>query len=61
MEFKVGQIISLKKKHPCGSVNWEILRVGADFRLRCLGCGHLVMLTRSKVEKGLKKNCDVRK
>ena len=55
MEFKVGQIISLKKKHPCGSDNWEILRVGADFRLRCLGCGHLVMLTRSKVEKGLKK------
>ncbi|MEI7885273.1 MAG: DUF951 domain-containing protein [Clostridia bacterium] len=56
LEFKIGQVISFKKKHPCGSDNWEILRVGADFRLKCLGCGHLVMLTRNKVEKGLKKN-----
>ena len=44
--------------HPCGSQEWEILRVGADFRLKCMGCGHMVMVTRQLVEKntrGLRK------
>lgn len=53
-DFQVGNIIKLKKKHPCGSYEWEILRVGADFRLKCAGCGHQVMLARSLVEKNLK-------
>ena len=50
MEYEVGDIVKLKKPHPCGSQEWEILRVGADFRLKCLGCGHMVMVTRRLVE-----------
>ena len=38
-QYEVGDIVKLKKKHPCGSFEWEILRVGADFRLKCTGCG----------------------
>lgn len=53
MVFEVGDIVKLKKSHPCGSREWEILRVGADFRLRCLGCDHQIMVERKLVE----KNC----
>lgn len=55
MNFNVGEIIKMKKQHPCGSNAWEILRIGADFRLKCTGCGHQVMLTRSKLEKNILK------
>ena len=41
--YEVGDIVTLKKGHPCGSKEWEILRVGADFRLKCMGCGHQIM------------------
>lgn len=51
MDYQVGDIVKLKKPHPCGSQEWEILRVGADFRLKCEGCGHQVMVTRKLVEK----------
>ena len=44
MVYEVGDIVKLKKPHPCGSHEWEILRVGADFRLKCAGCGHQVMM-----------------
>lgn len=54
VKFEVGDIIKMKKPHPCGSAEWEILRVGADFRLKCLGCGHQVMVTRKLVEKNTK-------
>lgn len=50
-EYEVGDVVKLKKKHPCGSQEWEILRVGADFRLKCLGCGHQIMIARKLVEK----------
>lgn len=56
--YEVGDIVKLKKQHPCGSHEWEILRVGADFRLKCLGCGHQIMIARKLVEKstrGLRK------
>ena len=53
--FAVGDIIRMKKPHPCGSHEWEILRVGADFRLKCEGCGHQVMVSRKLVEKNTKK------
>ena len=53
--FAVGDIIRLKKQHPCGSFEWEVLRVGADFRLRCLGCGHQVMVSRKLVEKNTRE------
>ena len=45
MNFEVGMIIQLKKAHPCGSSQWEILRVGADFRLKCTGCGRLLHMS----------------
>ncbi len=54
-QYEVGDVVKLKKPHPCGSYEWEILRVGADFRLKCLGCGHLVMLDRRTVEKRTKE------
>lgn len=54
MNFEVGQRIKLKKQHPCGSSAWEIIRVGADFRLRCMGCSHQVMLARKLVEKNFR-------
>lgn len=55
MEFQVGDVVEMKKKHPCGMNEWEILRVGMDFRLRCCGCSHMIMLPRVKFEKGFKK------
>ena len=58
-DYQVGDIVKLKKPHPCGSSEWEILRVGADFRLKCTGCGHQIMVARRMVEKntrGLKKS-----
>jgi len=53
--YEVGDIVRMKKKHPCGSYEWEILRVGADFRLKCTGCGHQIMITRKLVEKNTKE------
>ena len=52
--YEVGDIVKLKKKHPCGSFEWEILRVGADFRLKCMGCSHQVMLPRKLVDKNFR-------
>ena len=49
--YEVGDIVKLNKPHPCGSYEWEILRVGADFRLKCVGCGRQVMTERKMVEK----------
>ena len=57
-QYEVGNIIKMKKQHPCGSQDWEILRVGADFRLKCTGCGHQIMLSRKNIEKSTK---DLRK
>ena len=51
--YEVGDIIRLKKKHPCGSYEWQILRTGADFRLKCTGCGRQVMLPRRDVVKNI--------
>ena len=51
LNYEVGDIVTLKKAHPCGSKEWEILRVGADFRLKCMGCGHQIMVARKLVEK----------
>ena len=56
--YEVGDIVKLKKPHPCGSQEWEIMRVGADFRLKCLGCGHQIMVERKLVEKFAAKDED---
>ena len=59
--YEVGDIVKLKKPHPCGSSEWEILRAGADFRLKCTGCGHQIMvarkLVREKHPRITKKRC----
>jgi hypothetical protein len=54
MDFEVGQVIKLKKQHPCGGNQWEIMRVGMDFRLKCAQCGHMVMVPRKLVEKNFR-------
>ncbi len=54
-KFEVGDVIKMKKAHPCGSYEWKILRVGADFRLKCTGCGHQIMVPRKLVEKNTKE------
>ena len=53
--FEVGDVIKMKKPHPCGSQEWEILRVGTDFRLKCMGCSRQVMVSRKMVEKNAKE------
>ena len=55
MDLKLNQQVELKKQHPCGSRIWTILRVGMDIKLKCSGCGHELMLPRSKAEKAIKK------
>lgn len=55
MDIHVGDTLKMKKTHPCGSQQWQVLRVGMDFKLRCDGCGHEVMLPRSKAEKNVRK------
>ena len=54
-ENAVQDVLELKKTHPCGSRTWLVLRVGMDFKLRCQGCGHELMIPRSKAEKSVKK------
>lgn len=54
MDFELGMMIKMKKPHPCGSNEWEILRTGMDFRLKCRGCGHQIMLSRRQVEKNFR-------
>lgn len=54
MDIRVGDILTMKKQHPCGSNQWKVLRTGMDFRLKCQGCGHEVMGARGKFEKNIK-------
>ena len=55
MDIHVGDRLVMKKQHPCGSNEWDVLRIGADFRLRCCGCGREFMIPRSKAEKNVKQ------
>jgi len=55
LDIRVGDVLELKKFHPCGSRRWLVLRVGMDFKLRCTGCGHELMLPRVKAEKSVKR------
>lgn len=50
-KYQLGDIVKMKKQHPCGSYNWEIVRMGMDIKIKCTGCGRLVMLVRSEFEK----------
>lgn len=55
MDIQMGDVLVMKKTHPCGSREWEVLRTGADFRLRCCGCGREVMGARTKFEKNVRE------
>lgn len=55
MNIKLGDILVMKKAHPCGEKRWLVLRTGADFRLRCMTCGHEIMTPRFKAEKNIKE------
>ncbi len=55
MEYQIGDIVRTKKQHPCGSKLWKITRIGVDFKLKCLGCGHVVTLEREKAKKIITK------
>lgn len=55
MDINPDDLVKLKKKHPCGSFEWLVLRSGADFRLKCSGCGRQIMISRKELEKNIKK------
>lgn len=55
MDINVGDRVIMKKPHPCGSREFSVLRVGADFRLKCQGCGREFLTTRVKAEKSIKE------
>lgn len=53
--FYLGDIVEMKKQHPCGSNEWEVIRIGADIKIKCCNCSRIVMIPRSKFEKDVKK------
>ncbi|CAH0439221.1 Conserved hypothetical protein, DUF951 family [Clostridium neonatale] len=53
--FNLGDIVEMKKTHPCGTNNFEIIRIGADIKIKCVGCGRIVMIPRRKFQKDAKK------
>ena len=55
MEYNIGTVVTLKKGHPCGTNEWEIIRTGADFKLKCKGCGRVVMVPRKTSANSVKK------
>jgi hypothetical protein len=52
--FALGDVVTLRKQHPCGGNEWRIERLGADIGIRCLTCSHYLMLTRQRLERGMK-------
>lgn len=59
MEYSLGDLVRTKKAHPCGNKEWEIVRVGVDFKLKCLKCGRVVVLPREKALKSIVKKIDI--
>ncbi len=55
LKLEVGDEVTLKKSHPCGSKDFKILRTGADFRIQCLGCSHQIWLSRKELERRITK------
>lgn len=58
MEYNIGDIVVTRKVHPCGNNKWEVIRVGVDFKLKCLGCEHVITLEREKAIKMIKQKVD---
>lgn len=59
LEYKLGSIVTMKKEHPCGFNKWEIVRMGADIKIKCLNCGRCIMIPRIEFNKKLKKVIEV--
>ncbi len=55
LAFQVGDVLELKKAHPCGTNSWQVVRLGADIGLMCTGCGHRLLIDRVKLEKAMKR------
>lgn len=55
MNLNLGDILRLRKPHPCGSTDWKVMRTGMDFRIQCLGCGHQAWIPRAKLERQIKQ------
>ena len=55
MDVRLGDVLLMKKPHPCGGREWDVLRIGMDFRLRCRTCGRAMMVPRGEAEKAIKK------
>ncbi|MCO7126089.1 DUF951 domain-containing protein [Sporolactobacillus shoreicorticis] len=55
ISFDLNDVVAMKKSHPCGENQWKIIRMGADIRIKCLGCGHSVMMPRSEFQRKVKK------
>lgn len=53
-EFDLGDVVEMKKQHPCGTNRWEIIRLGADVKIKCINCGRIIMMPRTKFARGLK-------
>lgn len=54
-EFGLNDVVEMKKQHPCGTNAWKVIRMGADIRIKCVGCGHSVMIPRNEFTKKIKK------
>lgn len=54
-EFELHDVVEMKKPHPCGTNRWQIIRMGMDIRIKCIGCGHSVMLPRREFSRKIKK------
>lgn len=59
--MEIGDIVQLKKKHPCGSYLWKVIKLGIDVRLECLGCGRMIILERETALEGIKRIIDKEK
>ena len=60
-EIRLGDVIQTRKAHPCGSDRWQVIRIGADIKIKCLGCGRVVMMERPEFVKRRKKILEQRK
>ena len=54
-KYDIGTILTMKKQHPCGENLWKVVRLGADIKIKCMNCGHVVMLPRVEFNKKIKK------
>ncbi len=58
VRYSVGDVVKMRKPHPCGGEDWEIMRTGVDFRIKCQTCGRVLMLPRPKFEKAVKRKIE---